>query len=227
MGPDSTPPETGLPPAEYWPETSEEDRIRLGWLTDGERQASLDATLAQRAAGQPIWVFGYGSLLWKPAFQHADSRMGLLRGYHRRFCLIVNRFRGSEETPGLMLSLDRGGVCRSLALQLHPATEMADIRALWRREMVSNGYIPRWCRIETDAGEIRAIAFVSNRRHKRYLRPGTDEEAAMMIARACGPVGSCAEYLHSTHEHLLQLGINDRGLARMDKLVRERLAKAS
>ncbi len=46
----------------------------------------------------------------------------------------------------------------------------------------------------------------------------------MMIARACGPVGTCAEYLHETHDHLLQLGINDRGLARMDKLVRERLA---
>lgn len=220
MADDSTHPA----PAEYWPETSEEDRIRLGWLTDDERQVSLDAALAERAPGQPIWVFAYGSLLWKPAFHHVEARTGLLRGYHRRFCLIVNRFRGSEEAPGLMLSLDRGGVCRSLALQLNPKTEVHDIRVLWRREMVSNGYIPRWCRVETDAGEVRAIAFVSNRRHKRYLRPGTDEEAAMMIARACGPVGSCAEYLHSTHEHLLQLGINDRGLARMDKLVRERLA---
>jgi cation transport protein ChaC len=219
-----TPPATLPQPPEYWPEVTEEDRLRLGWLTDDERQVSLDATLAERVPGEPIWIFAYGSLLWKPAFKHIDFRRGLLRGYHRRFCLIVNRFRGSEEAPGLMLSLDRGGVCRSLALQLDPATELDDLRALWRREMISNGYIPRWSRVETEAGEIRAIAFISNRQHQRYLRPGTDEEAAMMIARACGPVGTCAEYLHETHTHLMQIGIKDRGLARMDKLVRERLA---
>lgn len=215
---------TTLPAGQYWPDISEEERLRLGWLSDDERQASLEAALAERAPGAPIWVFAYGSLLWKPAFIHCDFRRGLLRGFHRRFCLVVNRFRGSDETPGLMLSLDRGGVCRSLVLQLNPATEMDDIRALWRREMVSNGYIPRWSQIETENGPVRAIAFVANRKHRRYLRPGSDDEAAMMIARACGPVGTCAEYLHETHAHLLQLGINDRGLARMDKLVRARLA---
>src|SRR5687767_14238771 len=102
MAPLSTPPKQ----PEYWPEITEEDRLRLGWLTDEERQASLDATLAERLPGEPIWIFAYGSLLWKPAFKHIDFRRGLLRGYHRRFCLIVNRFRGSEEAPGLMLSLD-------------------------------------------------------------------------------------------------------------------------
>jgi cation transport protein ChaC len=222
MAPDSSPPSA----TEYWPEMTEADRQSLGWLTDAERQASLEATLAQRPAGQPIWIFAYGSLLWKPAFAHVDARMGVLRGYHRRFCLIVRRFRGTDEVPGLMLSLDRGGLCRSVALQLDPATEMADLHVLWRREMISAAYTPRWSRIKTETGEINAIAFVSNRKHMRYMRPGTDAESVAMIARACGPVGSCAEYLHETHAHLLQLGINDRGLARMDRLVRERTAAA-
>jgi cation transport protein ChaC len=218
--------ESSFPAAsDYWPETTEEDRLRLGWISDEERQASLNGILATRTPGEPIWVFAYGSLLWRPAFKHIDSRMGLLRGYHRRFCLIVNRFRGSEEAPGLMLSLDRGGVCRSVALCVNPATEIADLDALWRREILTNAYTPRWSRIETETGELRCISFVSNRRHARYLRPGTDDEAAAMIARASGPVGTCAQYLHETHAHLLQLGINDRGLARMDKLVREKLAQ--
>lgn len=217
MAPDSNPRET----IDYWPEITAADRLSLGWTTDAERQASLDATLAHREPGQPIWIFAYGSLLWKPAFAHVDARMGVLRGYHRRFCLMVKRFRGTDEAPGLMLSLDRGGLCRSMTLCLNPATEMDDLRTLWRREMISNAYIPRWSRIKTEAGDLHAIAFVSNRQHPRYLRPNTDEEAAMMIARACGSVGSCAEYLHETHAHLMQLGINDRGLARMDKLVRE------
>lgn len=207
---------------DYWPEITEADRESLGWLTDQDRQTSLEATLAARPRGQPIWVFAYGSLLWKPAFAHIDARMGMLRGFHRRFCLLIKRFRASDDDPGLMLSLDRGGVCRSLALRLDPATEMDDLRALWRREVISAAYTPRWSRIQTDTGEIQAIAFVSNRQHKRYYRPATEEETATMIARARGPVGSCAEYLHETHAHLLQLGINDSGLARLDKLVRAR-----
>jgi len=102
MAPDSSPPSA----TEYWPEMTEADRQSLGWLTDAERQASLEATLAQRPAGQPIWIFAYGSLLWKPAFAHVDARMGVLRGYHRRFCLIVRRFRGTDEAPGEVFLLN-------------------------------------------------------------------------------------------------------------------------
>jgi glutathione-specific gamma-glutamylcyclotransferase len=73
-------------------------------------------------------------------------------------------------------------------------------------------------------GPIRAIAFTANRTHERYQRPISDEAAAEMIAAAKGPVGSNAEYLFETHAHLLSLGISDRGLERLERLVRERLA---
>ena len=67
--------------------------------------------LAQNGAG-PLNVFGYGSLLWKPGFDYAERVPASVHGWHRSFCLQVNRFRGSPENPGLMLALDHGGSCR-------------------------------------------------------------------------------------------------------------------
>lgn len=211
-------PETSDPAAGYWPDTP-----APGWLTDEERQASLTAMLADHDPAQPIWVFGYGSLLWRPAFAALEQRRADLLGYHRRFCLVMRRFRGTEECPGLMLALDRGGLCRGMAYRLDPATLADDLQGLWRREMVTGGYRPRWSRLKTEAGPVRAIAFVANRANERYLKPHSLDVAAEMIARARGPVGSNAEYLHATHEHLLGLGISDRGLAQLDRLVRAKL----
>ena len=211
MSPDSTSPET----AEYWPDTP-----APGWLTEAERRASLDAMLADSVPGEPIWVFGYGSLLWRPAFTAVEQRLATLNGYHRRFCLVMKRFRGTEECPGLMLALDRGGLCRGMVYRLDPMSAEADLAGLWKREMVTGGYRPRWSAVKTEGGPVRAIAFVANRANERYLKPHSLDYAAEMIARACGPVGSNAEYLHSTHEHLLGLGISDKGLAQLDRLVR-------
>lgn len=212
----STPPET----PDYWPDTP-----APGWLTDDERAASLAAMLAGRAAGEPIWIFGYGSLLWRPAFRAVEQRLAVLTGYHRRFCLVMKRFRGTDECPGLMLALDRGGLCRGMVFRLDPASVEADLKGLWKREMVTGGYRPRWSIVKTAEGPVRAISFVANRANDRYLKPDSMEYAAEMIARACGPVGTNAEYLHSTHEHLLGLGISDKGLAQLDRLVRAKLAR--
>src|SRR4051812_15521374 len=77
--------------------------------SDAELEASLDASLAEHSADQDVWLFAYGSLMWNPAFHFAEQTSGLVRGYHRRFCLSLTRGRGSPEHPGLMLALDRGG----------------------------------------------------------------------------------------------------------------------
>lgn len=215
MAADSTPADKPFDPAEYWP-----DQPAPGWLTDAERQASLDAILAEHEPGAPIWIFGYGSLLWRPAFQSVEQKLATLIGYHRRFCLVMKRFRGTEECPGLMLALDRGGLCRGMAFRLDSASAETDLKGLWKREMVTGGYRPRWSRLKTADGPLRAITFVANRGNDRYLKPHSMDYAADIIARACGPVGSNAEYLHATHEHLLGLGISDRGLAQLDRLVR-------
>ena len=221
MSPDSTPTHSTAPAiAEYWPDTP-----APGWLTEAERRASLDAMLADCLPNQPIWVFGYGSLLWRPAFTSVEHRLATLNGYHRRFCLVMKRFRGTEECPGLMLALDRGGLCRGMVYRLDPMSAETDLAGLWKREMVTGGYRPRWSAVKTEGGPVRAITFVANRANERYLKPHSMDYAAEMIARACGPVGTNAEYLHATHEHLLGLGISDKGLAQLDRLVRAKCAE--
>src|SRR5258708_1524202 len=96
-------------------------RVRSGLLpgmvvrTDEEIAASLNELLAAHDLATDIWLFGYGSLMWTPAFAYAERRVGLLHGWHRRFCLWLEMGRGSPANPGLMLALDRGGNCRGVA----------------------------------------------------------------------------------------------------------------
>jgi cation transport protein ChaC len=193
------------------------------YLTDAERAASLAAMLAHPRAREPVWVFGYGSLIWKPAVEPAERRVGVLHGYHRQFCLLVKRFRGSPEAPGLMLGLEAGGMCRGVVDRL--AEGEGALRAVWAREMLTNAYVPRWVDVRTAGGPVRAIAFAINRTHERYTGRLSDAQVADALARARGHVGSCAEYLLETVTHLDELGIRDRRLWRLQAMVAERLAR--
>ncbi len=98
----------------------------LAVRSDGELEASLDETLAARPTDAPVWLFGYGSLMWNPAFSFAERRIGTLRGWHRRFCLWLRLGRGTPERPGLMLALDRGGTTRGIAFRLAQGEERAE-----------------------------------------------------------------------------------------------------
>jgi cation transport protein ChaC len=192
-----------------------------GYLTAAELGASLAAVLA-KASGE-VWVFAYGSLIWNPCFAFVERRIAQVAGHHRRFCLLIRRFRGTPERPGLMLALDRGGSCRGLAYRIDPARLEAELTPLWRREMLTSAYRPRWVAARTPRGTVPAIAFVANRRHERYVGALPDTETAAMLASACGHAGSCAEYLHETVASLEALGIRDRGLWRLQALVAARL----
>ena len=194
------------------------------YLTDEERAASLAATLADRRAPRTAWVFAYGSLIWKPAFAATESRVGTLHGYHRQFCMLVKRYRGTPEEPGLMLALERGGSCRGVVYRLPEDGRDQTLAAIWARELLTAAYLPRWFDVRTAGGTVRAIAFVMNRAHERYTGRLDEAEVADRLARACGHVGSCAEYLLETVNHLEELGIRDHRLWRLQRLVAARLA---
>ena len=89
-------------------------------LSDRELAQCLDDTLSTWNGRSDVWLFGYGSLMWNPAFHFAEQRIALLRGWQRRFCLWLRIGRGSPEHPGLMLALDRGDTCRGMALRPPP-----------------------------------------------------------------------------------------------------------
>jgi len=183
--------------------------------SDAEIEASLDAMLASHDPAADVWVFGYGSLMWNPAFAYAERQTGVIRGYHRRFCLWLEMGRGSPGNPGLMLALDRGGVCRGVAFRIPAAQARGELLLIWRREMFGTAYLARWVQVRMVGATVPAITFVVNRDHPRYAGKISDAEAAKHIATATGSLGSCASYLDNTMAHLRSLGIRDAGMQRI------------
>jgi cation transport protein ChaC len=183
--------------------------------TDAEIAASLNHTLAAHDPTADVWVFGYGSLMWNPAFDYAESQVGIIRGWHRRFCLWLEAGRGSPANPGLMLALDRGGTCRGVAFRIQAQHVRHELLLIWRREMFGTAYLARWVQVHTACGIFPAITFVVNRTHPRYTGRLDDAKAAMHIASASGALGTCAAYLQNTLEHLESLGIRDAALQRI------------
>lgn len=183
--------------------------------SDEEIAASLEQTLASHDPASDVWVFGYGSLMWNPAFDHAEQRVGVVRGWHRRFCLWLEMGRGSPDNPGLMLALDRGGTCRGVAFRIPAQQARSELLLVWRREMLGTVYHARWVQVRTVGGTVPAITFVANRAHPRYAGKLGDAKAAAHIATATGSLGSCVSYLRNTLDHLQALGIRDAGLLRI------------
>jgi cation transport protein ChaC len=184
-------------------------------LSEDELEASLEATLAGAELDQGVWLFGYGSLIWNPAFHFTDRLIGAIYGHHRRFCLWTQLGRGCPENPGLVLGLERGGSCRGVAFHVAPEVVRQELLIVWQREMLSGAYRPSWVDVHTPVGKLRAITFVINHDHERYARFLPDDRVAEVIATAEGYLGPCADYLLNTVDHLADLGIHDRPLERL------------
>jgi cation transport protein ChaC len=176
-----------------------------------------------------VWVFAYGSLIWNPCIHVAEMRRALLKGYHRRFCLWTQLGRGSPDCPGLMLGLVPGGACVGVALRIERALAETEFDILFRREMVSGSYDPRWVSVQIEGRKkpAKALCFLMNRAHERYAGRLAEGTVADAIARAAGPLGACRDYLDHTVAALDALGIHDRALARLQAMVRGRAAGRS
>ncbi len=174
-----------------------------------------------------IWVFGYGSLIWKPGFDFAEHQRAVLAGYRRRFCMTSVHYRGTPEVPGLVLALDldAGGDCAGVAYRLPEATAEAALATLRERELVSYAYDEALLPVTLEDGRVvEAIAYVVNRAHAQYRGDLDLEGQAEVIARAIGPMGPNADYLGNTVASLGALGLHDPELWELDALVRARLS---
>jgi cation transport protein ChaC len=201
-------------------------------LVEGFRPATDDdfaqivADMQRTRPEGPLWLFAYGSLIWRPETAFEEKRVATARGWHRRFCLGWDyRYRGSPETPGLMMALDRGGQCKGMVYRLPEADLDAELHKLIRREMsmVPSAFPWRWVDVSTEAGSLRALTFAMDRNSKRYVAGLSDDELAEILATACGFRGSMAEYLFSTVSILESLGIRDRNLWKLQELVADKI----
>lgn len=193
--------------------------------SDEELERSLDAALAKHEAGRDLWVFGYGSLMWNPAFLFEERRVGGVRGWHRRFCLWLSRGRGSPDCPGLMLALDRGGSCRGIAFRVAAGIAREEMLLVWRREMLSGAYLARWVTVATDEGPVQAVTFVVNQAHPRYSGKLSEAATAERIMKAGGELGTCLDYFERTIRILRTLQVNDAALDRIEAEIGKRTAR--
>ncbi|RRH90830.1 gamma-glutamylcyclotransferase [Mesorhizobium tamadayense] len=195
-------------------------------LDDADYDAMLDALEAELPATEPLWLFGYGSLIWKPEIEHVEERVAVARGWHRSFCMNMTRWRGTKEIPGLMMALDRGGQCKGVAFRLNGSERRQALDKLFRREMTlkPTSYRPRLLQLSTDKGRLKALAFVINRKGTTYAGPLSEDEVVERLATSCGHWGSGADYLYNTVKNLEARGIHDAHLWRLQQLVAERIA---
>jgi cation transport protein ChaC len=199
-------------------------------LSDAERASSIDQTLAARprdaAAPGDLWLFGYGSLIWNPAFHFVEQRKGLVHGWHRRFCLWTPLGRGSPDHPGLVLGLERGGACTGMVFRLAADQVASELDIVWRREMLSGAYKPRWVKVSTAEGPVHAVTFTIDPANPRYAGRLEEDEIVRVVATAVGRLGPCTDYLFKTAKALAELGLEDRTLERLKRRVEARLGAA-
>ncbi len=170
-----------------------------------------------------FWVFGYGSLIWRPGFAHVETRRARLYGYRRSLCVYSFVHRGTRERPGLVLGLDRGGSCIGLAFRVPGELRDEVLSYLRERELVTSVYLERVLDISLDgngaaAGEsVKAVAYIVDRQHEQYAGGLDAAHAASVIRGAVGRSGNNEDYVLSTLEHLRALGIRDHWLEEVAK----------
>lgn len=188
--------------------------------SDQAREASRIETLTRRPETE-LWVFGYGSLIWDPGFVFDDVRIARLEGFHRRFCLRSELGRGSVEKPGLMLGLDRGGSCESLAFRVAPDVLETETRLLWQREMLRHTYAPTYVPLATATGPITALTFIIDPTCVNYRDNLSQSEAALLLATGEGIFGSSFDYIDNLVRHLDAFGIHDDKVRTLHRQVLE------
>lgn len=172
------------------------------------------ATPWQLPAGSDFWVFGYGSLMWKPGFAFEERVEATLHGAHRALCVYSVRHRGTREKPGVVLGLDRGGSCRGFAFRVAGAQAEATHAYLTEREQMNRVYRERIVKLRlADGRNVAALAYIVDRAGKQYAGRLEREALLALINQGDGESGRCRDYVLNTLDALATLGIEDHALA--------------
>jgi len=163
-----------------------------------------------------LWIFGYGSLMWRPGFDFVEKAPAALIGAHRSLCIYSFHHRGTPEHPGLVLGLDQGGACRGVAYRVTPENRDATLAYLRAREQVTDVYVEAMRPIsllDGSARDLEALCYVVDRAHPQYAGRLSLERQAELVRTAVGQSGANIDYVLNTVRHLEELGIHDVELA--------------
>lgn len=157
-----------------------------------------------------FWIFGYGSLMWNPGFATLTAARATMHGVHRSLCVHSWVHRGSQQRPGLVLGLDRGGSCHGMAFAVAPSDRDAVVAYLRERELVTNVYVEAIRSVRLDTGErVEALVYLVDRAHPQYAGKLDDRRIAAIVKEAQGKSGANVDYVANTLAHLRRMGIRD------------------
>ncbi|MFM9859523.1 gamma-glutamylcyclotransferase [Pseudoxanthobacter sp. M-2] len=165
-----------------------------------------------------LWVFGYGSLIWRPGFPFLEAVPARLAGFHRSLCIYSHVHRGTPEQPGLVLGLDRGGSCLGRVFRVDAQHRDPTIAYLREREQATAVYLERHLPVtllDGSARRVEAVAYVADRRHPQYAGRLDPERQIALVSTGIGQSGINRDYVLSTVAALTDLGIRDAALARI------------
>jgi glutathione-specific gamma-glutamylcyclotransferase len=171
-----------------------------------------------------LWVFGYGSLMWRPGFDFIGQFSARLIGEHRALCVYSFDHRGTPEKPGLVLGLDRGGACRGIAFRVAAARRSETIEYLRSREQTTNVYreVMRSVWLENEARErVSALAYVVDRGHLQYAGRLSLAEQVRYVRQGHGRSGNNRDYVLSTVQSIEAQGFRDRQLHQLASMLRD------
>ncbi|TFY96677.1 gamma-glutamylcyclotransferase [Ramlibacter humi] len=179
----------------------------------------LERALTEWGGHEDLWVFGYGSLIWRPDFEYAERRPARVNGWHRALKMWSRVNRGTPECPGLVFGLLSGGCCQGVVFRIPKAEGAQVMTVLWAREMLMGVYDPRWLVCNTPHGPVKALAFTLSRKSPSHTGVLTEEQYKRIFSDACGKYGTTLDYAARTLEELKRHNIRDRHLERLLRLV--------
>ena len=183
-----------------------------------------------------MYIFGYGSLMWKPEIDYDTHHYASAMGVARRYCIVSTHYRGTPERPGRVLGLTQSNSktpCLGCVYHVRADKIPAAFLAIWQREMVSHAYSPSLipvtlcdtppvdftegnsAKTDQDTSSVKALAFLSNPTHVQYVDQEDPQDVAKIIARATGPMGTNRAYFFDTYDHLKELQVKDDYLERI------------
>jgi cation transport protein ChaC len=166
-------------------------------------------------AAEDLWVFGYGSLIWRPGFEFAERGPAHILGMHRSLCIYSFDHRGTPERPGLVLGLDFGGACRGIAYRVAAKQRAATLKYLRDREQTTAVYRELFHGIALDGKPERrvdALVYAVDRGHPQYAGRLTHDRQLQIVRQARGRSGNNRDYVLETAKALDALGIVDHDL---------------
>lgn len=185
------------------------------WYSDSEREADRIKVLAG-LRNADLWVFGYGSLMWDPAFRFEEVRRAHVAGYARRFILKdIYGGRGTVDAPGLMVALDKGPGCDGLAFRISLENTDVETEALWRRERIGPAYTPVFVETIVAESRVTALTFVADHEADLIDASLTRAQQIEYCATGTGFMGSSLDYLKNIHRQFVTLGIQDEEVAEL------------